>query len=135
MIKTRWVALLLGTVFGFALSLGGATTFDNHWQLFALQNFTLLYLMGIAVAVAATGIWLLRRWNPTCPLTGQSIHFATKPMKPGLIWAGFLFGAGWAMSGACPGTAPAMLAEGKLSALWVLLGILLGTYLYSRKPL
>lgn len=40
-------------------------------------------------------------------------------------------GAGWALSGACPGTSLVQVGEGKLVALFTVVGILTGTYLYG----
>jgi len=40
-------------------------------------------------------------------------------------------GVGWALTGTCPGTAFTQLGEGKLTALFTLVGILSGTILHS----
>jgi len=49
-----------------------------------------------------------------------------------LVIGATLFGIGWGLSAACPGTAPAMLGEGKLLAGFTVLGIVIGTYLFGR---
>ena len=44
---------------------------------------------------------------------------------------GVLFGAGWALTGACPSIALVQLGEGKLGALVTLVGIFAGNALYA----
>ena len=48
-----------------------------------------------------------------------------------LVAGSLLFGAGWGLAGACPGTALAMLGEGKLGAGFTIVGLVLGTYIYG----
>lgn len=123
--------LLFGTAFGFLLSRAGATTFDFYAKLFLLQDFQLLWVIATAAAVGAFGVFLLKRLRARS-LIGQPLSYDGKPMRRGLVVGALLFGIGWGLSGSCPGTAPAMLGEGKLLAGFTLLGILLGTYLYGR---
>ncbi len=42
-----------------------------------------------------------------------------------------LFGAGWALSGACPSIALVQLGEGQLAAAFTLAGIFTGNWLYA----
>lgn len=123
--------LLFGAVFGFLLSRAGATTFDFYAKLFLFQDLQLLWVIATAATVGALGVLLLKRLRARS-LDGQPLSYEGKPMRRGLVIGALLFGVGWGASGACPGTAPAMLGEGKLLAGFTLLGILLGTYLYGR---
>ena len=123
--------LLFGAAFGFLLSRAGATTFDFYAKLFLLQDFQLLWVIATAAAVGASGVFLLKRFRAHA-LDGQPLSYEGKPMRHGLVIGALLFGIGWGLSGSCPGTAPAMLGEGKLLAGFTLLGILLGTYVYGR---
>jgi uncharacterized membrane protein YedE/YeeE len=127
----RVSALLLGVVFGLLLSLGGATTYDYHAQLFLFEDLRLMMIIGGAVATAGVGIWLLKKFNLRALHGAQPIEFTGKPFKPGLMLGAVLFGIGWGMSAACPGTVPAMLGEGKLAAVFTIVGILLGTWAYG----
>jgi len=38
---------------------------------------------------------------------------------------------GWGLAGACPGTILVMAGEGKVTALFTIVGILLGTWVYG----
>ncbi|HET9868995.1 MAG TPA: DUF6691 family protein, partial [bacterium] len=44
----------------------------------------------------------------------------------------FVFGAGWALAGICPGTVFAQLGEGKWSALFALAGLVAGVWAYLQ---
>ena len=47
------------------------------------------------------------------------------------IIGGVIFGLGWALAGACPGPMFTLLGAGFLPILIVILGALLGTFLYG----
>lgn len=123
--------LLFGALFGFILSRAGATTYDFYAQLFLFQDLQLMWVIGCAAGVGAVGVALMRRFRFRALATGQAPELIGKPMKKGLVLGSVLFGVGWGLAGACPGTALAMLGEGKLGALFTISGILLGTYLYG----
>lgn len=123
--------LLLGTLFGFLLSRAGATTQDFYAKLFLFQDLQLLWVILSAVSVGVLGIALLRRFKITQAGTAIPLSFQAKSMRPNLIWGSLIFGIGWGISGACPGTALSMLGEGKLMALFCIIGIAIGTLLYG----
>jgi hypothetical protein len=75
---------------------------------------------GSAVGVAA----LLRRAH-------AGVDLPLKPMTRGVIAGSLVFGAGWALAGACPGTALAQIGERRLSGLVVFAGIGLGAWLHG----
>jgi hypothetical protein len=119
--------LIFGVLFGFILARVGASDYDAIAQMFLLQDLHIAGVIGVAVAVAAVGLRLFRRRIPS----GEAL-FAPRPRKPGTLVGGLLFGVGWGVTGACPGTALVQLGEGKLIAIFTLIGILLGTLVYSR---
>jgi uncharacterized membrane protein YedE/YeeE len=49
----------------------------------------------------------------------------------GTLIGGILFGVGWALTGACPSIALVQLGEGQLPAIFTLVGIVIGNFLYS----
>ncbi len=126
----KWIHGLLGLFFGFALSRSGATEYDLIHQMFTGQNLKIVYLMGTAVAIGALGMRILKvTGNRT--ITGQEIKVHQKPLRWGNIAGGIVFGTGWALSGACPGTVLGQVGEGKVLALFTVAGLVAGTYLYS----
>lgn len=120
-----------GAIFGYLLSRAGATDYDYYAKLFLFTDLQLMWVIGAAVAISAPGMYLLKRTRPTSLIGGEPLELAPKPMKRGLFVGAVLFGAGWGLAGACPGTALAMLGQGKLSAGVTVLGILFGTWLYG----
>ena len=116
---------MYGLLFGFVLTRVGATDYDTIARMFLLSDLHLMGVMGVAVVVAAVGLRLAAR-------RARQPVIEPKPRKPGNLVGGLLFGAGWALTGTCPGTGLAQLGEGKLMALFTLAGILLGTALYRR---
>lgn len=127
----KYIFLLLGMMFGFLLSRAGATTYDFYAKLFLFQDLQLLWIIVVAAAVGATGIMIMKKFQASSIFEGQQISFQGKPYKKGLIPGSLLFGMGWGLAAACPGTVLAMLGEGKLGALFTITGIVLGTYLHG----
>lgn len=125
------IFLGLGALFGFLLSRAGATTYRFYYQLFLFEDLQLLWVIGVAAAVGIAGVFILRFLKARNLLTGDKINPGGKPYKKELIPGSLLFGLGWGFVGACPGTALAMLGEGKLASVFVISGFFLGTYAYG----
>ncbi len=129
------VFLVLGGLFGFLLSRAGATTYDFYAQLFLFQNFQLVWVIGVAAGLGAVVNTLARRKHSTKPmasiLTQETLDFTGKPYTKTLVPGSVIFGLGWGLAGACPGTALAMLGEGKLGSILTITGFFIGTYLYG----
>lgn len=130
--QSNLISLLLGALFGFSLSFAGTTNFTLHAQLFLFESSWLLIVIGSAVSVGAAGVWWLKKFKPKALLTHAEIDLSPKSMTPNLIMGAILFGIGWGMSAACPGTAPTMIGEGKVEGIFLVLGILLGTTAYGK---
>jgi uncharacterized membrane protein YedE/YeeE len=128
----RGLFVVLGAGFGFLLSRAGATSQDFYAQLFLFQDLQLMWVIAAAVATGIVGMALLRLMYPYSIIACSRLRFEGKPMRRGIVSGALLFGVGWGLSGTCPGSAPAMLGEGKLMALFAIGGIVLGTYLYGR---
>ena len=129
--RSNILGLIMGITFGFLMSRAGATTFDYHAEMFLFIDMQLMKVIGTAVVVAMIGVYLMKKYHVQAVTTGMEVDFVKKPYQQGLIAGAFLFGIGWAMTAACPGTVPAMLGEGKISAIFTLTGLLLGTMAYG----
>ncbi|MCA9667754.1 MAG: YeeE/YedE family protein [Myxococcales bacterium] len=123
--------LPLGIAFGVILSRAGATTYDFYAKLFLFQDLQLLWVIAVAGSVGALGVALLKRAKAKRALFGGELELKGKPYTRTLVVGSLIFGVGWGVAGACPGTALAMLGEGKLGSLFTLAGIVLGTALYG----
>lgn len=129
--QTQILGLFMGALFGFLMSRAGATTYDYHAKMFLFIDFQLIQVIGSAVVVAMIGVFLLKKYHIKAVSTGTEVDFVKKSYQQGLIAGAFLFGIGWAMTASCPGTVPAMLGEGKISAVFTLIGLLLGTIAFG----
>lgn len=116
--------LVFGVVFGVVLSRSGATDYDVIQQMFLLESIHMYALMGAAVLVAAPSIRYLKRRGKT--LTGQTLEVQPRPAHRGNLIGGMLFGAGWAVTGMCPGPIFVNIGEGKVYAIAALVGALVG---------
>ncbi len=123
--------LFFGIGFGFLLSRAGATSPELISELLLLDDLRLLWVIASAVAVGALLTALAWRFGWRARNTGRPISIRHKPFKRGLAIGAVLFGIGWAVTGVCPGTALAMLGEGKGFAVWVGAGIVIGAGLGS----
>jgi uncharacterized membrane protein YedE/YeeE len=125
--------LVYGVGFGFLLSRIGASDPAAIRGMFDLGDLHLFGVIGTAVALNAVAFWLLRRAGVRAR-GGAPLALEPKPMRGGLVAGALVFGAGWAISGACPGTALAQIGEGRLGGAVVAAGILLGAWLQARAP-
>jgi hypothetical protein len=67
--------------------------------MFRLTDLHLMGVIGSAVAVAALGLFLLRKLGVK-PAIGGEMEVKPKPMRPWIFVAGLVFGTGWALTGA-----------------------------------
>ena len=124
-----WLFVVLGTIFGLLLSRSGAADYDFIQGMFLFSNLQLYGIIGSAVAIAAPGIWLLRRHGRTAD--GRVLRIEAKTLTRGNVLGGVLFGIGWSMAGMCPGPIFVNIGEGKIYAVAALAGALTGTGLFG----
>ncbi len=123
-----------GILFGYFLSKSRATDYDSIVAMFLCREFQLYGVIIVAVAVVSLGLFLLRRsGNKT--YSGQRVEMEPLAWDPDRLAGAFLFGAGWALAGTCPGTSLTQLGEGKVIALATVVGIAAGVWAYKKfKP-
>jgi hypothetical protein len=125
------IGLLLGAAFGGLLAAARLNDYDVIHNMLLLREPDVFLLMGAAVAVAAPALWLLERARWRTPLGGP-LELDRGPVTSRHLWGSLLFGAGWAVTGACPGTALAMPAAGVALGLPVIAGLFAGVLLRDR---
>ena len=123
--KSHVITIALAVAFGFCLSRIGFTSWDEVHAMFTFSDLRLVIAFGTAVALLSVGWVVVRRLRPSDPA------FSPRPIHKGTLVGGVLFGAGWALTGACPSIALVQLGEGKLGALVTLVGIFAGNALYA----
>jgi uncharacterized membrane protein YedE/YeeE len=88
-------------------------------------------VIGSAIVTGIISIKLIKRLNIKT-IHGETIIIPTKEFKKGQVIGGFIFGLGWAITGACPGPLFAQIGSGYTVILVTLISALVGTWLYGR---
>jgi hypothetical protein len=115
------LAILIGGAFGAVLDRIGATNPNWITRMLTLRN---LHLMKTILLAIGTGSVLM--------FAGQMAglvdvgHMSVKGAYLGVFLGGLMLGAGWAVSGYCPGTGICAAATGRRDALFFVAGGLLG---------
>ena len=86
-------------------------------------------IMGSAVAIAAVGVRILKVSGARCLVTGEPVGWSVE--RPGTrhVAGSMLFALGWTVAGTCPGPVAAMIGEGRLVGVPVVVGLLAGVTL------
>ena len=127
----KLIFLLSGIVFGFILIKSGVSNYDVIRDMFLLRSIHLYGVLGGAVPFAFVGIFILKKLQVKALLNNEPIDFSVEKLTKNSIIGGLLGGTGWAITGACPGPAIALIGYGTLSGIFIVAGSVLGTYLYG----
>ena len=123
--------LVIGVVFGMALTKGEAVSWFRIQEMFHFQGFHMYGVFMTAVPVGALSLFLLRKLRLST-LDGEPIIHPTKSYHHGVIIGGLIFGFGWALTGACPGPLYAQIGAGYLVTIITFASALLGTWVYAK---
>ena len=122
--------LIMGTLFGIILTKSEVISWFRIQEMFRFQSFHMYGVIGSAVVVGMVSIQLIKR-NNLKTINGEPITLTDKKFSHGVWIGGFIFGLGWAITGACPGPLFAQLGSGVGSAVVLILAALAGTWTYS----
>jgi uncharacterized protein len=121
------LAVVLGFFFGFFLERAGFSSASKLTAQFYFRDFSVLKVMFTAIVIAMLGIAYLS-------LIGW-LDMSQVFIPPTFIWpqlvGGLLLGAGFIVGGYCPGTSVAAAAVGKLDALFFIIGIFIGIFIFG----
>lgn len=121
--------LLFGTYFGVVLTKAEVISWFRIQEMFRLESFHMYGVIGSAVVTGMVSYLLLRRYGKTH--SGDALQIHTKEWSWGQMIGGFLFGLGWALTGACPGPLYALVGSGQIIILVPLFFALVGTWVYG----
>lgn len=122
------VGLLFGMAFGAAITAGRMNEYNVIHDGLRLTNLYIFFAMGSAVAVSMPFLFILRRRGWVTPMGGR-LDLSRSRIERKHILGGVVFGIGWAVTGACPAPALAMIGSGGLLGLFVVAGICCGLLL------
>ena len=130
--RTLAVYMIIGTLFGILFTKAEVISWFRIQEMFRFQSFHMYGIIGSAVAVAATSVWLIKRFGVRT-ISGEPIVIPPKDLGRGTrYWlGGTIFGLGWALTGACPGPLFALIGAGNGVVVVVLASAIAGTWLYG----
>ena len=106
--------LVIGTWFGILLTKSEAVSWFRIQEMFRFQAFHMYGIIGLAVIVGMISLLIIKKFQ----------------FKSNLI-GGFIFGLGWALTGACPGPIYALIGNGIMVFAVVLTAALIGSIVYD----
>lgn len=122
---------IVGIVFGIVLTKAEAVSWYRIYEMFIFQSFHMYGIIATAILVGVCGIKFIKS-TEIQGFKGAEIDIQDKDFSISrYIIGGTMFGLGWGLVGCCPGPIFILIGNGVLSILVVLIGALLGTYLYG----
>ncbi|KAB1194410.1 YeeE/YedE family protein [Haloferax sp. MBLA0076] len=121
--------VLGGLIFGFGLGLSNMARPEVVIDFLQFDDFGLLFVMGGAAVTTGVVFALAETLGDRAPLTGANYGRRLKSFDKNVVVGGVIFGAGWGISGICPGAAYASLGVGNYPILIAIGGMFVGAYL------
>lgn len=122
---------LTGVLFGIVLTKAEAVSWYRIYEMFHFQSFHMFGIIGTALFTGIVGLQFIKK-KKLKDFNGLPIKIIEKERG---FWryiiGGTIFGLGWALVGSCPGPIFILLGTGTYAIAVVLIGSLLGTYIYG----
>lgn len=123
--------IVVGFVFGIVLTKSEAVSWYRIYEMFQFQSFHMYGIIMVAVLTGIIGIQVIKKYNLK-DSSGTPICIPDKEHSiPRYLLGGIIFGLGWALAGSCPGPIFILIGAGFTSVILVLLGAMIGTFLYG----
>ena len=121
----------IGILFGITMFKSESASWFRIYEMFRFDSFYMFGIIGSALIIGVLLVqWIKRKEFKAS--NGNTI--VIDPKEKGIkryLFGGIIFGLGWALTGACPGLMFTLLGGGYFGILIVILGSLLGTFLYG----
>ncbi|WP_299681037.1 DUF6691 family protein [uncultured Tenacibaculum sp.] len=123
--------LFIGILFGIILTKSEAVSWYRIYEMFKFQSFHMYGIIGTAITTSMIFMFLFKK-GIIKDYLGNKIQLKdkSKEYKRTLI-GGVIFGLGWALAGSCPAPIFTLIGNGVFAILIVLLGSLIGTFIYG----
>ncbi|WP_395066209.1 DUF6691 family protein [Flavobacterium sp.] len=123
--------LIVGFVFGLVLTKAEAVSWYRIYEMFQFDSFHMYGIISTAIATGIVGLQIIKKYKIK-DSNGLPIEILDKEKGTFRYWiGGLIFGLGWALVGACPGPIFILIGAGFISVVLILIGALLGTFLYG----
>ncbi len=131
LIPTEWnsiIALVIGILFGYILEASGFSSSRKLAGVFYGYDFVVLKVFFTAAIVSIIGL-LYMDYLGYVDIGQLYVH-------PTYLWGaiigGIVMGAGFVAGGFCPGTSLCGVAIGKIDAMFYVIGIMIGVFIFSE---
>ncbi|WP_424018845.1 YeeE/YedE family protein [Halorientalis pallida] len=124
--------LVGGLIFGFGLAYSHMARPEVVLDFLQFEDLGLLFVMGGAAVVTGIVFTVATNTLDHAPITGEEYVRRVKSFDRNVVVGGVVFGAGWGISGICPGAAYASVGLGNWPILWAVAGMFLGAYAQGR---
>jgi uncharacterized membrane protein YedE/YeeE len=124
------MVLLVSVYFGIVLTKSEVVRWQRVHDMFLLKEPFMYLIISTGIVVSAICMLAIKKARLN-DIQGKTIKYEPKPFHAGVIIGGAIFGAGWAITGACPGPIYAQIGGGAWMALFTFAGALTGMYLYA----
>lgn len=122
--------LLVGVVFGLALTKGEAISWFRIQEMFRFESFHMFGIFMTAIPVGALSLQIIRKLQLKS-FEGEIIEMPKKDYHHGVIIGSLIFGIGWSMTGACPGPLYAQIGSGYTVTIITLIAAIAGTWVFG----
>jgi uncharacterized membrane protein YedE/YeeE len=131
-VRPKLVSLVVGAIFGAALSWTGMTSPNVIRDALLLRSSYLFLFFGSAVATAFIGLRILRARRSRALLVDKPVRW--EPVRPQRrhIVGSLVFGVGWGIADVCPGPIATQLGQGIAWSVFTAAGLIVGIWLYLR---
>ncbi len=122
---------LLGVFFGILMTKSEAISWFRIHEMFRFESFHMYGIIGVAVLASIPAMWYMKK-RGIKTAAGHAVSYTPKPLNYfRYLFAGSIFGLGWALIGACPGPIYVLIGGGYPIFIVVLVGALVGTLIYG----
>ncbi len=119
-----------GILFGIVFVKAEIVSWFRIQEMFRFESFHMYGVIGTAVMVGLISVVIIKRTKART-IYGEEIHIPDKTFNKGQIYGAFIFGLGWAITGACPGPLFAQVGAGFSVVIVTLLCAVVGTWVYG----
>ena len=132
--RGEWVAYAgLGVLLGVVFVKAEILSWYRIQEMFRFQSFYMYGVIGSVVLLGVSSVWLIKKYVLKAA-DGSRIVIQPKTLGTGTrYWAGgILFGAGWALSGGCPGPMFILVGNGVTVFVAALMAAVAGAWTYGQ---
>jgi uncharacterized membrane protein YedE/YeeE len=133
MTRQRLAGAGIGLVFGLVLCWSGMSSPVVIRQALLFEKSYLFLFMASAIATATIGLWLLRRRPRRSLLVDGELSWSPERPARRHVVGSLIFGAGWGLADACPGPIATQVGQGIGWAVFTLVGVSIGVYVFLRR--